>query len=268
MVSIGQKTLDVVNMYNSGVTVTDIAKEMNITVSNVEGRLRSYRRFKSGNYKIQKQPIWDTEKIKAGFDKFIELNGRLPTADEVDEVDYLPSSRQIQRRYGGLSKLRESLGYDDIHFGRGDHRSRIQKSSRVRGNEAELEMYKWLINRFGEPFVHSEKEYGDVRNRADFLVYAEGITVGIDVFATNTLRTLRKNVDIKAKKYINFPKNIPLLFVAWGGEFTQEEINIVCRTHLSKLPNLRVVTATSAFERLSRINPIIVPSGFVPMIKE
>jgi hypothetical protein len=271
MVSIGQRTLDVVNLHNSGMPIVDIAKELSVSPSNVEERLRTYRRFKSGKYGQSgyvKPNIWETKQIKEGFDRFIGLHGRLPTADEIDSLVYLPSSRQIQRRYGGLMKLREQLGYEDTHFGKGDHRSRIQKSSRVRGNEAEIKMYKWLVNKFGEPFVHSEKEYGDLRNRADFLIYAEGITIGIDVFATDTLKTLRKNVDIKAKKYINFPKNLPLLFIAWGSDFSDEDIKRVCRVHLVALPNLRVLSAKHAFDKLYKINPLTTPQEYTPMIND
>ncbi len=268
MVSIGQKTLDIVNLHNAGMPIVDIAKEMGITSSSVESRLRSYRRFKEGSHKISQPPTWSTEQIKEGFDKFILQNGRLPTAEEVDSLDYLPSSRQIQRRYGGLEKLREQLGYADVHLGRGNYRSKIQKNSRVKGGEAEIKFYRWLTTKFGEPFVHSEKEYGDIRNRVDFLVYAKNITFGIDVFATQTIHTLRRNVDIKAKKYMRFPSNLALLFVAWDGDFSQEEINKVCKTHLTNLPNLRVMTGESALKKLSSVEPLNVPEGFKSMLNK
>lgn len=275
MVSVGEKTLKVVNLHNAGVPIVDIAKELGITPSSVESRLRSYRRFKAGGrgYRLPPTPshTWKTEAIKEGFDRFNSENGRLPTANEIDILDYLPSSRQIQRRYGGLEKLREQLGYSDVHFGRGKHRSRIQKNSRLRGNEAEIKMYEWLVSRFGESFVHSEKEYGDVRNRVDFLVYARNMTIGIDVFATDTIKNLSGNVAIKARKYVKFPTGIPLFFVAWGGHFSQEEINKVCRTHLSALPNLRVVSAETAFEYLLTVKPLAIPDyqlDFLPAIKQ
>jgi len=84
MVSIGEKTLQVVNMHNAGIPIVDIAKELGISPSSVESRLRTYRRFKEGSYNLKKQYNWETEKIKEGFDRFIGLHGRLPTADEVD----------------------------------------------------------------------------------------------------------------------------------------------------------------------------------------
>lgn len=59
---------------------------------------------------------WDKEKIKEGFENFYKENGRLPTAPEVDNLDYLPSSRTIQRSFGGLQKIRKDLGYEDINL--------------------------------------------------------------------------------------------------------------------------------------------------------
>ena len=50
---------------------------------------------------------WTTERIKDGFERFRKENGRLPIASEIDSLEYLPSARQIQRKFGGLEKLRE-----------------------------------------------------------------------------------------------------------------------------------------------------------------
>lgn len=57
---------------------------------------------------------WTQEKLKIAFERYIAEYGRLPTAPEVDLTDYLPSSRQIQRSFGGLKKLRQALGYEDV----------------------------------------------------------------------------------------------------------------------------------------------------------
>ena len=47
---------------------------------------------------------------KEGFERFVQENGRLPSAVEIDAIDYLPSSRLIQRKFGGLERLRGALG--------------------------------------------------------------------------------------------------------------------------------------------------------------
>ncbi|MES2971937.1 MAG: hypothetical protein V4702_06475 [Patescibacteria group bacterium] len=47
--------------------------------------------------------IWTIEEIKAGFEAFVKDYGRYPTALEIDAYEFLPSSRSLQRSYGGLS---------------------------------------------------------------------------------------------------------------------------------------------------------------------
>ena len=40
--------------------------------------------------------IWTIEKIKNGFEKFYAENKKYPTADEINDFNSLPSSRQIE----------------------------------------------------------------------------------------------------------------------------------------------------------------------------
>ena len=51
--------------------------------------------------------IWTKENILNGLRKFFDDTGRYPTATEIDQNEYLPSSRQIQRAFGGLRNLRK-----------------------------------------------------------------------------------------------------------------------------------------------------------------
>ncbi|HEX8227064.1 MAG TPA: hypothetical protein VF572_04325 [Candidatus Saccharimonadales bacterium] len=118
--------------------------------------------------------VWTQEKLKIAFDRYIAEHGRLPTAPEVDQTDYLPSARQIQRSFGGLKKLREILGYADTDFGSGTHRSSLATRGNLKASVAERELQHQLADVFGEPYVHSEKYYG------------------IDVFTTETKHDLQK----------------------------------------------------------------------------
>ena len=45
--------------------------------------------------------FWTIEKIKEGFERFR------------NQLEYLPTSRNIQKRFGGLAKLRSQPGYKD-----------------------------------------------------------------------------------------------------------------------------------------------------------
>jgi len=167
--------------------------------------------------------MWTLEKIKEGFDLFIKDSGRLPTALEIDKADYLPSSRQIQRRFGGLEKLRDILGYEDTHFGKGIYRSNIANTVNQRGREAEMQLERILHERFGKVFVHSEETYGSSKNRIDFLVYAQDEIFGVDIFNTNEKHNLQVNINAKLIKYSDFPHK--LFLVVANPFFEQEDID-------------------------------------------
>lgn len=60
------------------------------------------------NIVVQKKR-WTDDELLAGFQNYYESYGHYPSAHEIDAYDYLPSSRSIQRSYGGLPKLRKRL---------------------------------------------------------------------------------------------------------------------------------------------------------------
>jgi hypothetical protein len=163
------------------------------------------------------------EYIKQGFERFLFEYKRLPTSPEIDKLDYLPSSRQIQRKFGGLEKLREQLGYKDTHFGKGSFRSEIGTRSNVRGRDTEIALEKILREKFGEVFVHTERIFDDSKNRVDFYIYSPDGIIGIDIFYTNTMRDLQKNVNIKIDKYLKFPHK--LFFVVGNDSFLQKDLD-------------------------------------------
>lgn len=187
---------------------------------------------------------WTLDSIKEGFERFISENGRLPIAPEIDKLDYLPSSRQIQRRFGGLEKLRADLGYSETHFGRGNFRSEITTRINIRGRRTEIELEEILKQKFGEIFVHTEKIFDDSKNRVDFYIYSPSGNFGIDVFYTETMRDLQKNINLKIDKYHNFP--CQLFFVVGNDVFNQADLD-ECIVQKSKfLPsNIRLLTLKS-----------------------
>jgi len=185
--------------------------------------------------------MWTVEKIMEGFKKFELEFGRLPTAPEIDKLSYLPSSRQIQRKFGGLEKLREVLGYKDTNFGRGDYRTKIALRVNKKGRESEIELEKLLRNKFGEVFVHTERIFDDSKNRVDFYVYSPDGNFGIDVFYTGTIQDLQKNINLKIDKYLKFPSQLYL--VVANPDFIQERLNIYSKNKRKVLPaNTTILT--------------------------
>lgn len=207
---------------------------------------------------------WTPEKLKIAFDRYIAEHGRLPTAPEVDLTSYLPSARQIQRSFGGLKKLRETLGYENTDFGSGPHRSSLATRGNLKASVAERELQFQLADIFGEPYVHSEKYYGSGRNRADFIVYTKTAIFGIDVFTTETKHDLQKNVAIKIDKYQDFPKEFPLFFVVVSANLSEEDISsaFASMTKASKLPNVKVVTTKGLLQQVEHYARYTDPESF------
>jgi len=193
------------------------------------------------------KPIWTEEKIKQGFEKFRTSNGRLPKANEIDKLDYLPSSRAIQKRFGGLEALRGALGYKNTHFGKGVHRSKIATVSGQRSRELEADLEKFLHEHFGLDAVQTELAFHG-KHRIDFYITTTEDKFGVDIFYAQTIRTLQSSVNIKMKKYDYFCK--PLYLVVANDAITQTHLNAYSKNKELPFPdNVSFVTLTG-FKKL------------------
>jgi len=207
-----------------------------------------------------KTSIWTVNKIQEGFERFIKENGRLPKSLEVDEVDYLPTRKLIERNFGGLEKLRRELGYSDTHFGKGKFRSEIAYRANISGREIELDLEKLLKNKFGEVFVHTEKIFDNTKNRVDFYIYSPSGNFGIDVFGTNTISSLQSNINLKLNKYSGFKEK--LFFVVVGDSFSQADLDVyVVKKKKVLSQNAKIITIEGLKEILGYMeaysNPLL-----------
>jgi hypothetical protein len=168
---------------------------------------------------------WNEKNIKQASDRYIAENGKLPSAQDFDETPYLPSARHMQRAHGGVVALRRTLGYGEADFTKGDLRKKIATDANKRGVTAEDYFEPLLMERFGEPYVHTQKRYyKGTKNRYDFLVYAAGQTLGIDIFTTDRTSYIGKNIRHKIKRYKNAPSSLKIYFVLVGKDFTASDI--------------------------------------------
>ena len=205
--------------------------------------------------------IWTEEKIKVGFMRFYNEHDRLPRSHEIDSVDYLPSSRLIQKKFDGLEKLRAKLGFTDTHFGKGDFRSVIAHKVNIMGYNYERELEQLLYTQFGEVFVHSEKMLGTSKGRVDFFVYSPNGNFAIDIFYSGTMRTLQSNVNIKVNKYSKLTEKIYL--VSANNEINQDSLDSYVRTKTNTLPlNIQLITYSNFVKLIKNMtaysNPIKV----------
>jgi len=203
---------------------------------------------------------WTIKRIKNGFDKFLQENGRLPTAREVDHLNYLPSSRWIEYKFGGLEKLRKELGYEVTHFGKGKFRQRLASEANRLGREAELELETFLRNIFGEVFVHTERSFDNTKLKIDFYIYSPDGNFGVDVFHTGTMRDFEVNINAKLSKYLNFPDKLYLVVV--NDKIEQIEINHCLRNKKKIIPsNITILTIDNFKNYVTSLVSFNTPPG-------
>lgn len=187
--------------------------------------------------------IWTLEKVKEGFEKFFGLYNRYPTAYDIDDFDFLPSSRQIQRKFGGLVNLRKELGLKVKNYGKDEERSSLVSSFNIRGRQYENIVYTLLKEYFDEKFIHIEKpvnrklgEEYDSKNRYDFYVYAKPRNFAVDVFGTNDSRGVVKILNIKENKYIKIKTTDDLYFIYFGENINKNKIDNWIKNRKNKFP--------------------------------
>lgn len=195
-----------------------------------------------------RKQIWTIEKIHIGFQNFLSKNGRLPRAEEIDILSDLPSSRLIQKRFGGLESLRKQLGYDDTHFGKGRYRGAIAHKVNHRGRAEEISLQTHLSDHFGEVFVHTEKLLIDSKIRVDFYVYSPDGNFAADVFYSDSLRTLQSNVNIKVPKYVHHPTTVYL--VSANESLSQEVLDLYSQSKKNPLPSHILLVSLERFTQL------------------
>lgn len=159
---------------------------------------------------------WSLDNIIEGFKKFYKDNERYPIHDsDFKSVNYLPNLKTIQRKFGGIIKIRSLLGLSEIDFSKGQERSNIAKKIGERGFVAEEMIYSKLKNIFGEAFVHYQSRvnirgYGYSVN-VDFIIFHAKGKVAIDVFfPESSSRDFSNNTSAKLRTYKNFPFKVVL----------------------------------------------------------
>ena len=217
-----------------------------------------------------KSSKWSKEKIQEGFEKFFAENGRYPTSEEIDIFTGLPSSRQIQRAFGGLVNLRKLLGLKITNFGNGENRSKIAKAIGQRGHSLERDLEKNLIARFNEYFVHIEKpliKYYKLdsqnklktKSRADFFVYAQNYNFCVDVFYAKNYRNLVSIINAKQKKYSDLTIDVYLINgnAKQDSDITKESIAKLYINKTNKLQsNVYILNLDDFINRTKEIQPI------------
>lgn len=189
------------------------------------------------SYKLRPKGIWTLDEIKAGFEAFATEYGRYPTALEIDAYEFLPSSRSIQRSYGGLVQLRGQLFPDEIQdFTSGEYRSKIAGATFRRSQAYEASFYDKLCTCFEPIAVHEHKVMRPGQVTSDFFIYVDAVSgVCLDLFYAKDLFSVRGVINDKLHRYGKLECQV-VFVVMHDGTLTQADIDDLLQNKQTKLP--------------------------------
>ena len=188
-------------------------------------------------------------KFKESFDRFFRENGHYPVATEIDNCDYLPSTRLLQRNYGGLSNFRKALGLEILDYTKGEVRKKTVIMANKRANENENEVYKYLVEKFGEVNVHREHRFTDGSHRSDFYIFKKFI---VDVFYPKNKASLFGCLNVKIKKYNMLAEGnfilLPVIFLQMNKDLSPGMVKKIVANKKNKLHKNQSVMCIDEFK--------------------
>ncbi len=187
--------------------------------------------------------LWTIDEVRAGFLYYHQLFSRYPTAHEIDAFEYLPSSRSLQRSFGGLVDIRRKLNLPIENYTKGESRSVKAKEADERARIYEEEFFLFLTNHFQEIAIHEQKVIRPGNVRSDYFIYLKSNTgVIIDVFYANSLRNMSNIISIKLKTYVKLKQQVYFVLVG-NPNISNDDVMKQTLNRVNPLPsNIQVVT--------------------------
>lgn len=209
----------------------------------------------SREQRFGKQRKWTLKDIQKGLDTFYKKEGRYPTATEFDAFKFLPSSRTIQRSFGGLVNLRRELKLKgQIDFTKGAHSSQRAKYINVRAHTLEKIVYDYLVKIFGKEFVHREHFFSDdKRTRTDFFIYCQDGNFSVDVFHPANRYNLIGCLNSKLRTYgKDIMLQYPVIFLQMNEAISRGDILSVLERKKVKLHKYQSVMTFDQFKNFCK----------------
>jgi len=175
--------------------------------------------------------------LKNGFLSFYNEFDRYPSAIEIDNYKNLPTSRTIQRSWGGLETLRQAMNLEITNYTKGEIRSKKSAQIGLRGLDEENKLELILQEYFGEIFVHSQKRINQVR--ADFFIFTPNGNFAIDIFYFENKNSFNSDLNLKLKTYKDYP--YPVIYLPVNPLFASETINNWVKNKIIPIPTTQKV---------------------------
>lgn len=197
----------------------------------------------------RQRPLTTMKLLKELFEKFNEKHGHYPTYKEIEEDEYFPTLRTIQRRFGGLEKVRIELGIPFPNHSKGEMRVNKMKDVLARQKETENEVYQVILKYFDDVSVHRERPFADdSRNRSDFFIFRnKKSSLIIDVFYPSDIHSFSGCLNSKLLKYYFF--DVPVTFVQMNKDISSERINKYLKNRKNKIDSrFKIISFHEEFE--------------------
>lgn len=211
------------------------------------------KNFKRGIIKFN--AFASLEDYKNAFEFFKVEHGRYPTTHDMNNCDYLPTSRTIQRKFGSLKNLRMAIGFtgSDIDNRTGTQRSCVALTANLNSFDHENDISQILVAKYLRTNVHFQSSYADnFGQRCDFKVYMpKDKIMFIDIFWPKDKYSLGGCITHKQKKIEKVGVKDPVYFIVMNKDMDQRFIDNVVFNKKNKLPeNVQVLSYENAISVL------------------
>ena len=199
---------------------------------------------------VQPKGLWSIDQIRAGFVKFYEEHNRYPTALEIDSYEFLPSSRSLQRSYGGLVSIRQKLFPGEIlNFTTGEYRSKVASSTFRRAQDYEELFYNKLCGHFDPIAIHEHKVIRPGRVTSDFYIYTnETSGICLDLFYAKDMFSVAGVINNKVRRY-SVLDCLVVFVLLHDGSLSQALLEACIANRRAELPDhIKAVTEESFWQ--------------------
>ena len=88
---------------------------------------------------------------------------------------------------------------------------------------------------------------------------------GVDIFTTDRVNYIEKNIRHKIHRYKNAPKDLLIYFVLVGKDYTTEHIksSMSSISELKKYPNMIPIHEYDFINLISKYKPLLIPNDFI-----
>lgn len=183
--------------------------------------------------------------VQEAIRKFISEHGREPTHRDFDRCQYLPSARTLQRRFGGMTAVRQDMGIK-ARYNSGEYRRKTMKRVLARTRQYEMEIFEKLYKRYHDwenfsTTVDRAVAYQKIvskdgvwsEQRCDVMIHNQerGHYEFFDMFFPSDMHSFGGCVGVKRRKLERFPVRVHetdtfnVTFVCMNPAITQEMID-------------------------------------------